>query len=518
MNNFNKLLFQYLLPLVLLFGNISCGKKLLAVYPDDKIVSEAFWKSENDVKLALYGIYNAFKEQVNYQGALYPFGILDAATPNGFLWGTETTRFVGNGSLTTGMTNGLMDRWVKCYKIIYRANFFLENIDKAQLAPDALAMYSGEAHFLRGMAYALLADSYGGVPIVTKVMTVEESRTIKRASKEATWDQVIADYDVAIGSLQATAPVLGRATKGAALGMKMRAYLYQGKYNEVLNLFPEIEKLQKYGLFSSYKGLFQLANENNKEVLYDIQYMSGENGQGSYYDQYTGIGVGSYTRGTRVVPIQNLVDAYETIDGAPINPNSPYENRDPRLDFTIVRPGAYYLGALYPTANGAHNHPGQLADGFAIRKYLIEPAEDLPPPGQSSLNYIVIRYADVLLMEAEALIETGQDIDKAVMLINRIRTERDDVKITPLPMGMGQEQAREKLRHERRIEFAFEGLYWSDIRRWKIGKDIYPVTVSGSKGLVETKFPQGYQDRYDLLPIPDNERSLNPGLDQNPGW
>ena len=144
---------------------------------------------------------------------------------------------------------------------------------------------------------------------------------------------------------------------------------------------------------------------------------------------------------------------------------------------------------------------------------------DLPPSGQSDLNYMVMRYADVLLSKAEAIIETNGNIDAAVSLINRIRTERDDVKLTPLPVGLSQDQARQKLRHERRIEFALEGLYWADIRRWNIGKDIYPLNVKNNKGdIIETKFPNGYLEYYNLLPIPQSEISLNNNLQQNSGW
>lgn len=140
-------------------------------------------------------------------------------------------------------------------------------------------------------------------------------------------------------------------------------------------------------------------------------------------------------------------------------------------------------------------------------------------PRVSPLNFIVLRYTDVLLSKAEALIETNQNIDEAIALINKIRTERTDVKITSLPMGLSQAEARNKLRHERRIEFFGEGINWADIKRWNIGPDIYPVEVrAGDGSLIETKFLTGYREKDNLLPIPDNERSLNPNLEQNPGW
>jgi hypothetical protein len=125
----------------------------------------------------------------------------------------------------------------------------------------------------------------------------------------------------------------------------------------------------------------------------------------------------------------------------------------------------------------------------------------------------------VILSQAEAIIETNGDIDEAISLINRIRTGRDDVKITALPVGLSQEEARTRLRHEWRIEFAMEGLYWSDIKRWNIGSEIYPLEIKDHNGnIIETKFPDGYLDFYQLLPIPDSEISLNENLTQNPGW
>jgi hypothetical protein len=261
-----------------------------------------------------------------------------------------------------------------------------------------------------------------------------------------------------------------------------------------------------------------VANENNQEVLFDVQFMSGPFSQGSIFDRYWqpqnlkyGI-IGSNS----VAPVQNLVDAYETLDGSPVNAAEPYKNRDPRLDFTILRPGAYFQGQLYPVE--IKNHTGQKV-GFGIRKYTIENMEVIA--SESPLNFIVLRYADVLLSKAEALIEgQNKNIPEAIALINKIRNGRTDVKLPSLSTGLGLEEAREKLHKERRIELALEGLYWDDVRRWEIGPKIYPQQVKGANGeLIDTKFANGYDlIRNQLLPIPDGEISLNPKLTQNKGY
>ena len=509
-----RLTLYSLLAALLLFCS-SCGEKFLNVLPEDEITAVHFWEDEGDVQLALNGLYSVLR-----QHAIYGYGPgLDACTPNAYQWaeweGKEQQ--IGNGSVTTSTAGLVSDRWTNCYKIIYRADYFFEHIDEVEdLDADAKKGYVGEAHFLRGVAYALLAETYGGAPIVDSTLSTEAARQVERASRKATWDKAIADYDLAIDNLQPTAPEIGRATKGAALGMKMRACLYQNKYEEVLKLADQIDALGLYSLYPSYKGMFQLDNEDNQGVLFDVQFMAGENEQGSVFDrlfqpQNLKYGISG---SNSVAPIQDLVDAYETIDGSPVDPDHPYDNRDPRLDFTILRPGATFQGQLYPKE--IKNHTGQRV-GFGIRKYTIETMPVIA--NQSPLNFIVLRYANVILAKAEALIETNQDIDGAIDLINKIRTSREDVHLTPLSHGLSQSEARKKLRHERRIEFALEGQYWADIKRWNIGKSLYPVPVRAADGsLIETKFPKGYNEQYNLLPIPESEISLNPNLEQNAGW
>lgn len=508
---------------------VGCADKFLDVFPEDKITSANFPESEDDIKLLLNGTYALLRSNSIYDQGLFGFGILDGATPNAFNWGNTPIARIGNGQLSSSDGQIVVYRWTRCYAIIFRANTLLSAVEMVELGESQKSLYIGEAHFLRGLAYSILAESYGGVPLVLSEISTEEARNLSRSSLEETWAQVISDYNEAIVNLHTNAPEQGRATKGAALGMKMRAYLYQKKFDQVLDVVSEIDALGKYALFPSYEGLFRLENENNEEVIFDIQYLRGENSQGSLHDQYCGTGTGSWTRGSRYVPTEDLVNAYERVDGSEgkyleseIDLDDPYVGWDPRLKFTVVVPGSYFMGYRFPNylyPGGAFNHPGNRLKHLSSRKYRIEPESDLPPSGQSDLNYIVLRYADVILSKAEALIETNGNIDDAIDLINQIRTGRDDVKLTPLPKGLSREEARSKLRHERRIEFALESLYWMDIKRWGIGKDIYPVEVRDHNGdIIEVKFPDGYLDYYDLLPIPDNELSLNENLTQNPGW
>ncbi len=514
-------MFKRIIYLVFLFGALGCADHL-DVFPEDKITSARFPENETDILYTLNGVYSLLKESSIYNEGLFGFGVLDGATPNAFNWGNTVIAKAGNGQLSSSDADFVTYRWTRAYAIIFRANYLLSILEEVDLPEDKRKIYAGEAHFLRGVAYSLLADAYGGVPLITSAISADEAKNLVRASLEETWSQVEADYDVAINNLGVKAPQTGRATKGAAMAMKMRAYLYQNRYDKVLTMATQIEGLNVYSLFPRYEGLFQKENENNQEVIFDIQYIRGENSQGSFHDQYCGTGTGSFTRGSRYVPTDDLVDAYETIDGSKVDPADRFANRDPRLHFTVVIPGSYILGFRFPNyiyPGGAFNHPGNMLKHLSCRKYRESNMANLPVSGQSEINNIVIRYADVLLSKAEAMIELNQDIPAAIALINRIRTERNDVKISLLPTSLPQEEARQKLRHERRIEFALEGLYWSDIRRWKIGKEIYPLIVRDHLGgVIETRFPNGYLEYYNLLPLPVSEISLNPGLKQNPNW
>ena len=502
----------FYLPLVLI---IAACSNYLDILPDDQITDQTFWQTEEDVELTMNGIYNTLRNNFVYGYG----GGYDACTPNAYQlahWEGQQMQ-VGAGQIYSGSGGIVSSRWTYCYQGIYRANYFLENIDKVtSLTDEQNSVYKGKAYFLRAVFYDLLAKTYGGVPLVLNTLTPDEARNLTRAGEEAVWDQIHQDYDEAIKVLPKDAST-GHITLGAALGMKMKAYLYNSQWEEVLEYCNKIETLGKYSLFPSYYGLFQFENEGNSETIFSLSFMAGPYSQGSVFDRYWQPQNLKYgiDGSNSVAPIQDLVDAYETIDGTAIDPENPYENRDPRLDFTILRPGAYFQGQLYP--DEIKNHTGQLV-GFGIRKYTIETME--VKGNESPLDFMILRYGDVILCKAEALIELNRDIDTAIDLINLIRRGREDVKITAIPKGLSQSEARETLRKERRIELALEGQYWDDIKRWKIGPEIYPVEVRGALGeLIQIKFPNGYDiEKDNYLPIPDSEISLNPNLNQNYGY
>lgn len=506
---------KYLLLAGLLLFSLNSCESYLDISPDDKITEDIFWTSPEDATLALNGVYNVLRN--NY---VYGYGGgYDACTPNAYQWAHWEGQHmqVGDGSIFSGSGGIVSERWKFCFRGIYRANYFLENIDKVPLMNEAeKEIMIGEVYFLRGVFYNLLARSYGGVPVLTKTITPEEGRNVVRTSVEDVWNQVHSDFDEAIKRLPQEAAANGHATLGAAYGMKMKSYLYTSQWDKVLEYCNKIDGLGIYDLFPTYYGLFQYENEGNSETLFALCFMDGAFTQGSVFDRYwqpQNIKYG-IDGSNSVVPTQLLVDAYETKDGSPVDPEKPYENRDPRLDFTILRPGAYFQGQLYPVE--IKNHTGQKV-GFAIRKYTIETMQVVG--NQSPLDFMILRYGDVLLCKAEAMIELNQDIDGAIDLINRIRS-RSDVNMPPVKKGISQAEARKALRHERRIELALEGQYWDDIKRWKIGPEIYPCNVVGGLGeLVQVKFPNGYDlEKDNLLPLPDSEISLNPKLEQNPKY
>ncbi len=450
------------------------------------------------------------------------------------------------------------DIWAVTYQSIRKANIFLQYADEIasldfEQEQGKLRM-KGEALFLRAFFYAELHKRYGAVPILTKPLELTGDTKLPRNTEEEVVEFIKNDCIQAAMLLPVSYPPnqLGRATKGAALALKARTLLYSAsllhnsgnnrdKWKAAADAAKEVIDLNTYSLDESYKMLF------HKRISPEIIFQHTVN-----YITFTSQLMPFSLGGNMVyyVPIQNLVDDYEMINGSkPIlsynpdgspninpgsgyNPEAPYLNRDPRFYMSVLYNGSKWRQADIFTHVGAPNDgidakSNPAATGYYFCK-MLDPAASITPTTINGSNYwIFFRYAEILLNYAEALNEylDAPDFD-VYESINTVRS-RQGVKMPALPNNLNKDQMRERIRQERRIELAFEGHRFWDMKRWRIGTEI----MSEAYGMRITKTQDGtfsyqrilidsrtYLPRYDLFPIPQTEINKNPNLTQNPGY
>jgi starch-binding outer membrane protein, SusD/RagB family len=325
---------------------------------------------------------------------------------------------------------------------------------------------------------------------------------------------------------------VGRITRGAAWALKARVELFNGKYADCIASCNNV--LGKYELYSNYAELFRIQNENNREVILDVQHVEND------YPLRLGIFPPQSAGGWwSVNPTQKLVDSYEMSNGKTIddpasgyNPEDPYKNRDPRLMATIIVPGSMYLGSYFDPLNPASRdyYAAYNYTGYAVRKYITN-LSDYADRWNTGLNIPVIRYAEVLLMLAEAKIELNQVDESVYDAINQVR-KRAGMPEADRTVYAGQEKMRELVRRERRVELAIEGLRFFDVQRWRIGSEMNgPVygsrlgTVDPATGKLTLTADRILSERrvFDesknyLWPIPQREIDINSKITQNPGY
>jgi hypothetical protein len=501
----------------------SCQKDFLNKRPQDTISPDVFWKTEDDAKAANIGCYSALWDVTT---EVLPY--LDVLTPNAYSnYPWEGWKNISLSAQTPSTLGGMGNLYNGAYGGISATNNFLANIDNVQMDDSRKAVMKGEAYFLRAYYYSLLVNYWGGVVMPLGTPNIEQIN-LKKSTKEEVYAQIEKDLLAAVQVLPIEPSEKGHVTKGSAHGLLTRIYLYQEKWEKVTQAVAEVKKLG-YSLFPSYRGLFLEANENNSEVLFDVQFL--EPRFATSWDIYLGIYEPKNSFGwSSIEPTQDLIDEYEMEDGSkysstnPIaDPKDPNNNRDPRLDQTIFRKGVLYNSVPYPVTDDGW--PG-IYTGYSYKKYTgydntTSLENVVKGGGKSQINGIVIRYADILLMYAEAINEMSGPTNEVYAAINEVRA-RPSVKMPPLPVGLTKEQMRDRIRHERRIEFAGEGLYYSDIRRWKIAEEVLnkSIVLNGgqTKGAIEKRIFRKEKDY--LMPFPQKDIDNAPGLkdQQNPGY
>lgn len=463
-----------------LLGMMSCES--LDQYPLTQLNENGFWNTEKEVLFAVTGLYNGWESgsQIFYMDCVSDNSNNDFAH--------EGFQALGNGTATATNPGNAASRY--SYTTIRRANWILENIDSAPISQELKKRLIGEVRTIRAYRYIDLVTLFGDVPLIKNTLTIAESQ-VPKSPKEEIYQFLEEELTAAAADLPSVAPEKGRMTKGAALGFLARVYAFQNKHQEVAKTTQEIIDLGVYELFNDYASLFEQANEGNAEVISDIQYIQNDFG-------YTSLGImlpNSIGGWSSIVPLQSLVDSYEAMDGRPISESSvydeqqPYLNRDPRLSATIVYPGASYNGKYFDPLGDTNDHPTSADNasnsGYNYRKYIQNPSS-YSNVWNVGVNIIVQRYAEILLLNAEAKIELNTIDNSVFENINLVRQRAGLPKVdaTQYP---SQNTLRELVRRELRVELAGEGRRRFDIVRWGIAEQVMngPVYGSLSKGSVD---------------------------------
>ena len=517
--------------MLLLLGCLTIGScdDILETVPNDRISTEIFWKTDQDAVLAANAVYTSLVENAGH------YVSWDGMSDIGYTHQPQSPEsFILQGQFDA-LNSRVHNDWSNLYAGIRSANSFLANVDRVQTTNTALIdRLEGEVRVLRAYFFTRLAALFGDVPLVTTELSLSESKALSRSPVSEIWDFVSTELTAAADLLPNTQADKGRITKGAALGIKARAMLYAGRYQEAAEAAQAVMSLNVYSLYPSYDNLFTYGAENNSEVILDIQFIDD-----AYSNNiFNVVAQSSMNSRSLYVPTKNLVDAYEMANGMAItdassgfDPYDPYAGRDPRLGYSVFLPGD-----VLPNGKVFNPKPNSTTGdavgstfivsptGFNLEKYVN--AEDLGNPADCGINLILMRYAEILLTYAEAKIELNQ-VDASVYdVINEVR-QRPDVNMPVITTGKSQDALRQIVRHERLVELAFEGLRFFDVRRWKVAEDVMPGKVYGmtyvdDNGALQTvevtAWENFFSERNYLWPVPQAERELNPNLDQNPNW
>jgi len=535
--------FRYLFILCFFYG---CAKDL-DKYPETGVSDASYWKTAADLQNACNYLYLSLKG----------IGAMTDANRSNDNYGS-TPNSISDGSRLAGSTS-----WGDKYDLIRSCNNILEKSAGVNADAAIIDRYRGEAHFFRAMAYFDLVKCFGDVPLILRTFDVFDTlMQAHRSPREQVIDSAYADLDFAIAKLPGASAMpaaeYGRITRGAALALKAQLALFEGAWNKfhhagdaekhlkiAINASDSIINSGNYGLFtygankdSSYYYLFRYEAEGsaNKENILVRLYGQNITNDIASHNQSRNLENG------QVTPTRELMDAYLYMDGlpkdksplykAPVNTLTEFENRDPRMGMTVFNKSVWFISNNYvPTFSLAPT-------GYKIRKYFITADWG---PSKSYVDYIIIRYAEILLINAEAKYELNGSISDADLdrTINLLRARVKMPALTNAFVAANSLDMREEIRRERRIELAVENdfRYW-DLIRWKtaeielpkpvLGARYFPKEQSGitnprltadSVVIVQDASKRKFDPKRDYLwPIPLTDLGLDLNLTQNEGW
>lgn len=533
--------------LVAILALNSCD--VLDMKPLDKVSDADVWEDSALIELYVNASYNS----INHEFSQHMLS--DASDETYCIHNWANFWVIQKGEMTSDNVTGISEKinyWKSAYSNIRTINVFFDRIDDAPVETDLKNRMKGEMKFIRAWIYANLIWRYGDVPLITDLFELNQDYKVKRDSYSDCVDFITKELDEAMTWLPAksSSETLGRATGDACKALKARVLLYAA--SEQNNPSHSKEKWEAaaeatkavldagYSLGNDYQSVFL---EDNDEIIFaryftqanstDFMLFNGRNGSNGW---------------TGENPTQNLVNAYEMTNGElpylneelplKINPASgydesnPYAGRDPRLDASILHDGSMWAGRETETWHGGLDSPessigswNASKTAYAFKKFMVE---SIPPSGSSvkpENPWIFFRLAEFYLNYAEIMYELGNE-EQAREYVNKVRA-RQSVNMPPVTASG--EKLRDKIRNERRVELAFEGHRFFDVRRWCIAdetenRDLLAMNIQkqadGSKTYEVTMLlKRSFLEQHKLVPIPRTEIDKSEGsLVQNPGY
>ncbi|MBF8150246.1 RagB/SusD family nutrient uptake outer membrane protein [Winogradskyella sp. F6397] len=484
---------QLIAIVMVVFAIQSCSDEFIDRNPVYSIDSENYFNSEDDYYKALIAAYDLL--QTTYVNAL----LGEIASDNTLSGGGDATDVIGyqqiDDMIHTPVNSNLRDIWNWMFAGVNRANYLLEFQDRTDF--EGKEVIIAEAKFLRAYYNFELVKWFGGIPLkVDQRFALGDEKVTPRSSPEEVYALIESDLQFAIDNLSYAAPQVGRATKGSAQALLGKAYLYQDKFTEAASVLDNLISNGPYDLVEDYDSIFEHAGENNIESVFEVQYTDIEGAsfdcmqcsEGNIAVGFSGIRNYNgplFSSGFSFnVPTQDAVDAFEA--------------GDLRKDVAIldIENWAALTGATYGTG---YKHTGYFNRKYLPRKRSEDAAGDLNLTNPN--NYRAIRFADVLLMAAEAFNRGGINDGKAQLYLNRVRNRafgntNNEINSTGSALT-------EAIFHERRVELVGEGHRFFDLVRTGRGSEIDGFT----------------EGKHELFPIPLEEiQFANGNWDQNPEY
>lgn len=498
----------------LMFTSIACSKNRLDVINPNQVTDSKYWKSEADALAGLYGIYDAFQTN-QFTGKLYrEFDNVsdNAITISGANWAEIESSF------HTPITGRVLNAWTAYYTVVNRANLVIDRVtamEAGTISDESRKRILAEAFFLKAYVYLDLTTLWGNVPLYDHSLSTFDNGNAASDKADIVAAMVLGLKDNVIPNLPVNIPATekGRIGRGAAVALLGKYYLFNNDYSNAATTLADLMTAPyTYNLYPKYDELFTQTGEFSKESLFEINFESGGIDNGESFSIRIDTNVTPLVPQAYWRPTDQLVNSYLCTDGKPIanstmygaasplyNASNPFTNRDPRFRATVFTnldntPGGKKVWAYTNNIK------------FAPKKYSMITSTQYNGGPQ---NYYMIRYAEVLLMYAEAQNEAVGADASVYTAINKVRARAG---MPDCPAGLNKDVMRSYIRDERRWEFALEHQRYFDILRWRIADQVIPP-VGGVKAFTN---PRDY-----LWPYPQNEMDNNPALKsqgQNTGW